>query len=387
VRERITRGLARSLGRAAAQEKPFMACFALPQQGSARTLEAGAFPGLVAAHSAVHGDTAQLVSYWTTREDYDRYGKELYETVGATARIAEHYVTHYHEPRTPLWKRIPWYTMLMTALAVVGAVSTFRSEIEKLRLAPEVGILPRSEARNYLVGDPIDEPLSVTNQRPVTGHVAVVRPEVASKGVHQPYRVDVSPNPFSLPENRTEIVHFQAAVSTPGKYVLRGRLHVSAGRFAEPIERPIAIPFRVWSAKPTLEERKLKIEKQDKTNSRMTGVLLLGRAAENGVRCTVLIRRHPELFSVFTTFPGHETLQPWKVEGPKGGELGKVIFHLPDVSPMRAHMFPLELASKVETDWEGVVRDMDEVECKPCSENDCKPCSKEGSPCDGSSST
>jgi hypothetical protein len=343
----------------AAREKPFLACFVLARRSGGKTLDASTFPGLVAAYTAVDGATSKLVSYWATREDYERSGKEVYETVGATSCVAEHHVIHYREPRRPFWKKIPWYTTLVTILAVVGAVSNFRGEIRNLTLAPEVNLSLRPGAPNYLVGDPIDESLSVTNRRPVTERISVTRAEIVSSGAATSHPLSFSPTAFGLPENQTESVRFRTTILAPGKYEIQGSLQLEAGRFADEVPRPFSIPFQVWSASPVLEEPEPKIEKRAKTKAELESVLLLGTSAADGVLCIVRIHRHPQITRVFSTFPGAKALVPWKVQGPAGAEVGSVTILLPRVPTMKPNKFRLELISAAETDWDDVVKNLE----------------------------
>jgi hypothetical protein len=334
---------------------PFMAILSIPTQGSASSLDPSSFPGLIASHVAVDREDPALVSYWKTREHFDRSGVALAERVAATRAVMARHVAEYHEERLSLWKRIQWHTALGALLALVGAADGIRLIYNRLNARPDVIVAARPGTINYLADDPIEEPLSITNRIPVEQRIQLVSAQVKQNSI--PLATPVAANPSfisELTENQTEQIRLRTSGLEPGSYQLVANLNVRAGWVQA---RPIlfSTSLTVWSRRP--HQHGLRISRMSAVNCQLEGDLLVGSPAPGGLTCRIRIARHPEITELYTTGLNASTVagEQWQVHGEKGAEIGSALFNTSAIAGFKRQRFNVEIESNRPTDWEGVL--------------------------------
>lgn len=359
---RFSKWVGENLGRLDREAKPFMASYEMASVRQADHIDVAKFAGLVAVHVFADADRPHLISYWKSREDFARSGALLNDAIEGFQN-ATGYIVHFQEARRPLVKRVAWYTLLATVLAVLGAIDTMRSQWARLAAKPRVQTSWRMAGNfNYQLGDTIVEPLAVTNRRAVT-HTVKVASAVLKNADATPseFRVSHPPGTIEVPENQTEEVEFRANVTRAGIYELAGELDVQAGRFADPAPTPFSLKLQVWDPEPEIS--RLHVSRQQTDACELAGDLLLGQPAPDGIACTVRIDQHAELTDVFPLSPSpidvHESKE-WSVNG----DIGSVKFVLEPVQPMRPHPFLLELTTARQANCDAL-RSSTRIRCRP----------------------
>lgn len=359
------RRLPARLRRLQTDNQPFMASFSLLAARDAETIDLSKYAGLVVVHVCANSDAPRLISYWKSREDFERSGAILRDDVqGADEAVG--YVVHYQEPYRSLIKRMPWYTLFVTALAIVGAIDTIRNQSARLAGKPDV----RTSWRNaqdfkYELGEPILHVLAVTNRRAVTQKVAISEVTLTSAdGVPTEYRVSHPPGIVEIPENQTEELEFRVDVTRPGMYRLAGKLEVRAGRFARSDTENFVREVEVWDPDPQVGA--FRVERQKDDACELAAELRLGKAVPSGILCNVRIDRHPELEDVYPSLPSpieSPASRDWNVHGPPGAEVGSGTFVLEPIQAMKPATLFLELIVKGRANCERL-RAATRVKCK-----------------------
>jgi hypothetical protein len=338
-----------------AASTPFIAILSLPTQKSASGLNATSFPGLIATHVAVDREDPRLVSYWKTREDYERSGVALAESVAATEVVTARHVAEFHEQHLSLWKRIEWHTAIGIVLALVGALDGIRLVYNRMNARPDVILAARSGTINYLADDSIEEPLSITNRIPVEQRIQVVSAQLRRDSI--PLAIQVAANPRFIPElteNQTEQIRFRTSGLEPGSYQIVANLNVRAGWF-QSRSIPSSTSLTVWSFRP--RQQGLHISKRSEVSCQLEGDLLVGSPATGGVTCRIRIARHPEISQVYTTGLHASTVpgEQWQIHGEKGAEIGSALFGTSPIAGFKRQRFGVEIQSNRPTNWDNVL--------------------------------
>jgi hypothetical protein len=336
-----------------ADATPFMAAIAVPAQQSAKAVDVGAFPGLLIMHVAVDPIAPLLVTYWRSKEDFERCGQALIESVDGTGVVTARHVAEYREPRLPLRKRIKWQVVIGTLLALIGGLDGVRLLYNRVYTQPDVVLSPRVGDINYLTDDTIDEPLAITNRIPVEQHVDVLRAHFQKNGSRLRYPVTVNPSSIrELTENQTEQVRLRTTATEPGAYHLLVQLNVRAGWFASK-RKDFALNLVVWAPRPSHSQ--LRITRRDTTACELQGELLVGTPATNGLTCRIRIARHPEVNRAYVTGLRSTTEEEWQVHGEKNAAVGSALFKIPAIAGYKRSSFHVELESATPTDWNNVL--------------------------------
>jgi hypothetical protein len=349
---------------------PFMAAILLPTQQSANIVDVTAFPGLVLMHVAVDPAEPQLITYWRSREDFERSGTALLEQVGGRVLTARH-VAEYREQCKRFLKNVPWQAFVGMVLALIGGVDAVRLLYNRVHMQPDLLLSQRAGDINYLTDDTIDEPLAITNRIPVEQHVDVLGAALRKGGVTLKVPVTVNPSTIrDLPENQSEQVRFRTIASTPGAYSILVHLRERAGWFAAQL-KDFPINLVVWSSQPRADV--VHISRRDAMACQFEGDLLVGAAAPDGLTCRIRIAHHPELTRVYVTGLNSTTVSgsEWRVHGENVAAVGSALFKIPTIAGYKRRRFHVELESAARANWDHVLANTEIFFDTPTKEAPC----------------
>jgi len=328
-------------------------------QASPEAIDIHPFPGLLLAHTSVSGQNTKVLTYWKSREHFERDGAAFARTIDATATGWDGYVRDYHEAREKWFKRVPWYTLLATFFAILGAYDNGRRQMNRLVAPPEVHLsMERQGDFNYFVNDSIDERVFISNYTPVEQRVRVAagsdvyagdRPldllRVESTGIRE------------LQEADTTHVRLLSRIATPGRYTMKLSVAAKAGYFRDEKVFDITRPVTVWQRRPRLDSVRLESVQDDTAFVVVT--VLVGEPVSKGLNVTLRLARHPDVTEVMTSYAGASADEQWVPRGTPGQEMATRTFKTNAPIPgYRQVRMEFAMGGSRATAWREVVRDL-----------------------------
>lgn len=317
------------------------------------------FSGLLLAHTSVSGKDTKVLTYWKSREHFERDGAAFARTIGVTATGWAGHVRDYHEARERWFKRVPWYTLLATFFAILGAYDNGRLQMNRLVAQPEVHLsMERQGDFNYFVNDPIDERVFISNYIPVEQRIRVA----ASSDVYASDRpLDLmkveSTGIRELKETDTTHVRLLGRIATPGRYTMKLSVAAKAGFFRDEEVFDISRPVTVWQRLPRLDGVRIDSARDD--TAYVVATILVGEPASKGLTVSLRLARHPGVTDVLTSYAGASASEQWMRIGTPGQEMGIRTFktHAP-IPGFRQVRMQFAMVGSPSTPWSEVVRDL-----------------------------
>ncbi|MCU1350770.1 MAG: hypothetical protein JWO56_3800 [Acidobacteria bacterium] len=353
---RIWRELRRRLASAHQSDVPFLAEIVV--ESPPRIVNLEPFHGLVLAHTTVGEDHTKMLTYWKSREHFERDGRAFAKTVAATSIGWRGYVRDYLQPRERWFKRVPWYTFLATFFAILGAYENGRLQMNRFEARPEVQLsVERQGDFNYFVNDPIDERVFISNHIPVEQSIRVAGADLYA-GNRPLHLLNVEGTGIrELKESETTHVRLLGRVAVPGTYVLKLSIAARAGRFRDEQTFAVNRQLTVWQRLPRLEDRRI-ISVQEDTCF-VVATILIGESAAKGLNVSLRLPRHPEVTEVLTSYAGASAAEGWERSGPPGQEIGRRAFTTSASIPgfRQLHMQFVMIGTS-STQWPQVIHDL-----------------------------
>ena len=324
-----------------------------------KTVDIHRFSGLLLAHTSVSGNDTMVLTYWKSREHFERDGAAFARTIEATATGWYGYVRDYHEARERWFKRVPWYTLLATFFAILGAYDNGRLQMNRLVAQPEVHLsMERQGDFNYFVNDPIDERVFISNYIPVEQQIRVAassdiygggRPldllKVESTGIRE------------LKETDTTHVRLLGRIATPGRYAIKLSVAAKAGYFRGEEVFDISRPVTVWQRLPHLDT--LRIDSVQDDTAFVVATILVGEPVPKGLTVSLRLPRHPDVTDVLTSYAGASASEQWMRIGKPGQEMGTRTFKTNAPIPgFRQVRMQFAMIGSSSTRWSEVVQDL-----------------------------
>ena len=123
-------------------------------------------PGLMFCHHVATPAGRILVSYWQSRESFQTYGGPfLTDLTDGLGPSFEGSFAHYSRKRESLWKRFPFWTVVITASALIGAFAALWQAGAQLFEAPDVTVAFKTDNPPNVLATTVPAlAYSVTNQ-------------------------------------------------------------------------------------------------------------------------------------------------------------------------------------------------------------------------------
>lgn len=354
----MTRWRPARLRKAHEEDTPFSAAFVLDPRATTASYDAAAFPGLIFTHECSAGEERLLISYWRSREHFEREEQAFRDAMEITELRWKGHARAFKEPKEKLFKRIPWVTVIATALAIIGGVDNVRGLYHWITAHPNLKATVQRDKTdvNYFAGDPIVEHVAVTNRSYTNQRVRIAHALLRDT---KEGRFEFQAMPPEIPELRkdqTETIRLTAPAQSPGKYTMAIEFSVRAGLLHEepiPVSEPPSLT--VWSKKSEVTDRRIsKVRSLDDQREicEVEAIARFGLAEPRGHVLTIRVRRHPAVFDAYTSLEG--TLdRVWQ----NANGLGSVSFVLPPTAEFQAPKFQIVMTGAKNTNWNDVLRD------------------------------
>jgi len=335
-------------------DTPYIAEYA-PAGSDTANPELDAFAGIILVHTAEHEDHRKVITYWRSREHFDRDGVAFGRAIGTPVSWHGH-VRDYRERRERFLKRFPWYTALIAVIAILGALESGRIFFHRLFAAPVLNTWFAYEGdSNYLPNDPIDEVLQITNHVPAEERIEVTN--AAFRGRGTVLRPVYEPRIPELRENETVPIKFSTRIGTPGEYILKVDLRVRAGRFHDIATVTATRSLVVWSRGPVVVSKNIAQIRGDACV--ISCEIRVGNPAPRGLAIDVRLLRHPEISEAMVTLPGARVTDPWKISAGAGAEVSTFTVTTQPVPAFQRLNFAIVLAGSMSTSWNDVIEHLD----------------------------
>jgi hypothetical protein len=354
---RIARRLRHRLAGAHRNDVPFLVAMDVAQAPA--DIDIQPFGGLLLAHTSVSGKDTKVLTYWKSREHFERDGAAFAGTIGATATGWNGYVRDYHEARERWFKRVPWYTLLATFFAILGAYDNGRLQLNRLVAQPEVHLsMDRQGDFNYFVNDPIDERVFISNYVPVEQRIRVTGSSDVYKGNRPLDLLKVESTGIrELKETDTTHVRLLGRIATPGRYTMKLSVAAKAGYFPDEQVFDISRPITVWQRLPRLDA--LRIDSVQDDTAFVVATILVGEPASKGLNVSLRLPRHPDVTDVLTSYAGASASERWMRIGEPGQEMGVRMFRTNAPIPgFRQVRMQFAMVGSPSTPWREVVQDL-----------------------------
>ena len=124
------------------------------------------YPGLLFCHTVKNGSSEVLFSYWQSEQSFRTssgpFADELGDGGPATCEGA---VANYYLKKDSWWNRFPFWTVVITASALIGAITALWQSGAQLLEAPDITVdFSQDNPRNVLEAEAPRIKLTVTNQ-------------------------------------------------------------------------------------------------------------------------------------------------------------------------------------------------------------------------------
>jgi hypothetical protein len=212
---------------------PFVAIHSTESSPLTKDFKASAYPGLLFCHSVKSGKEWRLFSYWRDRQFFDIHAIDFQSMIAAGAgSTIEGVIADYAREKEDWWKRFPFWTVIITTSALIGAFTALWQSGAQLLERPDITVsFSPSNPPNVLNTDVQNLKFSVTNQ------CRFASAEVKIKAVLAP---------SGTPENQVVYPHETARLSK-----------IEAGKKEEFELRASSTPIPVTGEGPTPYELRL----------------------------------------------------------------------------------------------------------------------------------
>jgi len=259
------------------------------------------WPGLLATVRVARKDLPSdlLIAYWQSHEDSERNAKAFAAAVGPCT-----FEGFLREAREHWWTRVNRYvaynTILLTLVAILGAVQALRSYGDWIFLLPSLDLYTDSPKLRYVAGNPIEQTIHVVNRTSTAHHdVKIVSATLKEAGGHGTVALTPSwltPIPL-LAVNTPDEFEVEGIAPKPGTYTLVVDVTSEAGWARGHRPQTFIRPVEVWDREP----QATRLHPGDRKNE-FVGQVLVGRAL-NGIDCIAEVGRQPGITSLVPSSP------------------------------------------------------------------------------------
>jgi len=354
-RRRSIFGFLRTLG---TETVPYVSIASLDKKPS--SVDPARFSGLSHIHViATQAGKHTLISYWKTRDHFERFGQDLYDSLGAMPAL-EGLVSLAAKPKKPWYKYItpgPLYSFLVTFAAIVAIVLAIRTNFDALFGAPTVEFERVSKGDNYLKNEPFTIDGRVRNIGSCNAKIDHIKRRTRPTAGIQVIAGD--PQIGQIPPNQLSEIHVTAQGLTSGTYDIIYSARISNGFFRRRTWEGFHLKVQIWKDCEALKSQDFRLI--DSQNCEIDGMLYVGRAPENGIEVGALLTGHPEISFRNAGCPGNTAAPARTVFGPTeepAKRTLKILWRTGKVSAFTKVPFLVELMSErplSKSDWEAVV--------------------------------
>ena len=335
---------------------PFVAEYPLEAGGRLPAdLDIKRYPGLL-FYYLCRGEAGinYVAAFWSSRESFALHGETFGRAIGAGAHGVAGYVTDLTSPDKPLWKRVSWYTLVVSIAALLGAVHAIGTYFDWLFTAPHLA-LKSDKTRVHLI-----EGTEFLHAQTLSNHVPVAHRDVVLSAALEPATgatIPLTVNPATIPHlapNAAQEVTVRSNAPVPGEYQLAITATADAGVFRPGKTMHFRQPVTVWSRNPS---GRLSVKSVRDETALLSGAVAVGAAAPNGLECEIELKGVPKLEYVVLEFPRLYTAPEWATNDAPGSEVASLRWAALAVQQYETLRFQLALRSASKVDWTKLARE------------------------------
>ena len=191
-----------------------------------------------------------VASFWSSRDNFALHGGEFRRCIGASTDGTTGYVTDLTSRGKSLWKRVSWYTVIVSIAALLGALHAIGTYFDWLFTAPHLTVTS-DKTRVHLI-----EGMEFLHRQTLASHVPVAHRDVALSARLKPAagaEVPLVANPSTIPHlaaNGGQEVTVRGNAPIAGEYQLAISAAADSGVFRRRKVMHFLQPVTVWPRNP-----------------------------------------------------------------------------------------------------------------------------------------
>jgi hypothetical protein len=223
-----------------------------------------------------------IATYWATREHFLRDGESFQAQIGAAPAVLDGYVDELKIPPEPVWKRVPWYTVVLGIAAFLGALQAIGDHFDWIFSVPHLELKPNKARINLIEGAEFQDTQSLVNQLPVAHRKIDLSASLESDSARE-QKLNIAPSFVPhMPGSSPQEVTVYGVAPAPGSYRLVVNATASAGRIRSAKTFHFKRPITVW---PKIPIGALSVKSVQRDTALLSGRIRVGPAAPNGLEC------------------------------------------------------------------------------------------------------
>jgi len=307
-----------------------------------------------------------LCTYWRSKHDFEREEEAFLEVLhgkSEKAAVWRHGFVHgYIAPRG----RVPWYTIITTILAIIGAFESTRLLARHVFQKPDIVLTAgRAGAINYFPEQQLFESFRLTSRVPTEQRVVIENVSL-QRGTASVGAATYEPQVIAaLHEGQSEAI--QASLALPaqvGSYMLVTTVKTKAGWLRESRTFSYSMPVRIWSPVP-----RAKFERWSRVSETAAIAqyrLEVGYAAAAGLDCTaVVIGAPPEIAAIIPQMVGTYNATGLDTSGIGASKVVSLRWTTRPFADFTANTVSIIFDATAPVDWNKLARDKFELNCSP----------------------
>jgi hypothetical protein len=152
------------------------------------------YPGLLLYYFVRPGRSpVRIATYWATKDHFLCGGESFQAQIGAAPASLDGYVDELTIPPEPLWKRVPWYTVVLGIAAFLGALQAIGSYFDWIFSAPYLELKSDKARTNLIQSAELQDTRSLVNQLPVA-HRKIFLSASLKSGSGREQKLNIAPS-------------------------------------------------------------------------------------------------------------------------------------------------------------------------------------------------
>ena len=328
----------------------------LPPPDGEAEIDMKKHPGLAFYYVVRNGGPQQRVAtIWRSRDFYLRDGEQLRTELLAPPVLTHGYVARFDMPDKPIWRRVPWYTILISVVAVFGALQALGNYFDWLFDAPSLTMKWDRSRVHVTEASDFMETMALVNDLPIAHRsVELIGTLTAAGSAPSPgARLVVSPASIAnVGGSARHEITISGVAPRHGMYEMLIEVSGRAGVFGGTRNFRFARPVTVWPKNPV---GRLRVERVQEEMALIRGELSVGPAAPNGLDCELEFQRTSSLrYDGVFEFPGVHKSARWRTNDSPANEVAVLQWAVLPVGERALIPFQVAISRAGTTDWSQV---------------------------------
>ena len=289
-----------------------------------------------------------LVTFWASRDAFetDKANLTAALSIGTDSRLSGNVRDVHPPPR--FWRRIRPASAMIFAVTFIGALVALRGYFDWLflpaKLTPRVD---RSSAVYYVVGEKLDELITVTNHTALDHRGIRFEASANSRDISD-LVVDPAGADSLAPGGLMTLRVRSSETTTLGSHKVTLAITSKAGRWWPASQESFSFDVIVWPKHPVVE---LALSQQTDNRAVLIGLMQNGNAAEHGLKCMAELTGDIPIKDVIVDMPRAENQSNWMATGSGPTRTGYIEWELPGIEKYRRTSLRLLVIQVGKANW------------------------------------